>query len=296
MNAGAALSSDAIAALAISAERHERVHQGRRLCWRRFGDGPPLVLLHGGHGSWLHWVRNVQALAATHTLWLPDMPGFGDSEPLACEPHAPERLQFLVDALMASLDTLVGRGAVINLAGFSFGGLVAARLAALRGDVRRLALLGPAGHGGRRRQVQALREWRLGDAAEQAAALRFNLGSFMLHGPAADDEQALQVHSLCCRQTRFRSRSISLQGLLPATLRELQQPTLLLWGEHDVTAEPEQIAPLLVAGQPAHAWRVLPGAGHWVQYESADAINALLADWFGAAPPTPKQPTSAAPG
>ena len=31
-----------------------------------WGEGRPLVLLHGGTGSWMHWVRNVEdAVAAT---------------------------------------------------------------------------------------------------------------------------------------------------------------------------------------------------------------------------------------
>ena len=34
------------------------------LCWRGFGSGPPVILLHGGHGSWRHWVNNIEALAA----------------------------------------------------------------------------------------------------------------------------------------------------------------------------------------------------------------------------------------
>ncbi|MGT2492391.1 alpha/beta fold hydrolase [Cupriavidus basilensis] len=42
---------------------------GCRVVWRRFGEGRPVILLHGGHGSWLHWVRNIEALAAaTHGL------------------------------------------------------------------------------------------------------------------------------------------------------------------------------------------------------------------------------------
>ena len=33
------------------------------VAYRVFGDGAPLVLMHGGAGSWLHWVLNVDALA-----------------------------------------------------------------------------------------------------------------------------------------------------------------------------------------------------------------------------------------
>ena len=52
------------------------------LVWHRWGSGPPVVLLHGGTGSWTHWARNVAALAEAHTVLAPDMPGSGDSASL----------------------------------------------------------------------------------------------------------------------------------------------------------------------------------------------------------------------
>ena len=49
------------------------------LHYREVGSGPPLVLLHGGYGSWMHWIRNVGPLARQFTVIAPDMPGLGDS-------------------------------------------------------------------------------------------------------------------------------------------------------------------------------------------------------------------------
>jgi pimeloyl-ACP methyl ester carboxylesterase len=46
------------------------------------------------------------------------------------------------------------------MVGFSFGGLVAAQFASASQRVRRLALLGTAGHGGPRRQTSELLNWR----------------------------------------------------------------------------------------------------------------------------------------
>ena len=72
-----------IASLDARAERHDvDVGGGKRMAWRRFGEGAPLVLVHGGHGSWMHWIRNIEALSARHSLWIPDLPGYGDSDAL----------------------------------------------------------------------------------------------------------------------------------------------------------------------------------------------------------------------
>ena len=30
---------------------------GIKVCWRAWGKGTPLVLLHGGYGSWRHWIK-----------------------------------------------------------------------------------------------------------------------------------------------------------------------------------------------------------------------------------------------
>ncbi len=269
------------AALERLGTRHALPCPDGEVVWRRFGAGPPLLLLHGGHGSWLHWVRNIEALSQHRTLWLPDMPGFGESSNLAGPPHGPNRLERLVDALLAGLDTLIGPGAAIDLAAFSFGALVAAELAQ-RKTVRSMALLGAGGHGGPRRMTEKLLDWRFGPVASRSAALRQNLGSFMLHAPEAVDAMALAVYQAQCQATRFRSKSISMVGGLQSRLASYGGRLLLVWGEHDVTAVPQDLAPAIAATRSGWEWRLLAGGGHWVQYECHEPVNQLLEDWFGA--------------
>lgn len=275
----------AIATLASRARLQRLDAGGCRTAWCRFGDGPPLVLLHGGHGSWLHWVRNVEALCnAGHEVLLPDMPGFGDSDALAGDAHAEDRLDRLVAVLEAALDELLGAATPFDLAGFSFGGLVASHLAAGRLRVRRLALLGPAGHGSRRRPRAELQDWRVPDPAVRRAALRHNLEAHLIADASRVDDLALAVHEAACQRTRFRSKEIALAASLPAVLARSRMPVLTLFGEHDVTATPEDAVPLLVRAGPRRQGAVVPDAGHWVQFEQADAVNRRLGDWFRSMP------------
>lgn len=258
--------------------RAERVaFAGGHVCWRRFGDGPPLVLLHGGHGSWLHWTRNIPALAQRCTVWVPDLPGYGDSDP-----PGGTSLDDLLGATLQTLDQIVPRGMRLDLAGFSFGGLVAARLAAMRGNVQQLALFGPAGHGGARRPRGELKDWRGLEHPSQAwdDCMRHNLMVHMLHEPGSVDEAAIRIHGTACRSARFHSKSLSRAGGLVEALAARAGRLILVWGEHDVTAVPSVAARQLAEGRADCEVHILPGAGHWVQYEAADAVNRLLLDAF----------------
>ncbi len=272
-----ALARERIIALDAQAERHDvQPLDGKRMAWRRFGEGPPLVLVHGGHGSWLHWIRNIDALSAAHSVWLPDLPGYGDSDPIESS-----GIEEIIDATAYSIDRLIGSAKPVDLCGFSFGGLVASRVAASRGHVRKLALIGTAGHGLKSRYTLEMRNWRL--AREPAAlwsALRNNLAALMIHEARDIDALALEVHRACCAATRFRSKTISRSSLLAPILEGVDAPVLLVWGEHDVTTQPETAARSIAGRREGIEWRIVPGAGHWAQYERADAVNALLLDWF----------------
>ena len=264
---------------------HDPVHQGVRVRWRRFGTDttrPPLVLLHGGHGSWMHWLRNVEALSAEHSLWLPDMPGFHDSDALPRVAPGEDSLLPLLEALGGTLDALIGAGTPIDLGGFSFGGLTAARFAVQRGAIRRLALMGSGGHGTLRRMAVQMINWRAApDREAERAALLHNLAALMLHDEAAIDALAFEIHDLSCHGTRFRSKEVSLAGGLQTALDTLGVPTLLMWGAYDVTADPRPLVAQLVAAGPGREGAVIDGAGHWVQYERAAEVNARLLKFFG---------------
>ena len=72
-----------------SAQRWETPCGDGTMVWRGWGSGPAVLLVHGGAGSWRHWVRNLAALGASHTVIAPDLPGLGDSarapDPISAE-------------------------------------------------------------------------------------------------------------------------------------------------------------------------------------------------------------------
>lgn len=265
-----------IADLEKRCERLDAEFEATRIRWRRTGAGPPLVLIHGGNGSWLHWVRNIDALVRHHTLWLPDLPGCGESQELA----APASLERLVQALRQNIDSLMGPSQEIGVAAFSFGAILASNLALARGGVSRLALLGPTGHGQPRSQIP-LKNWRLLPPGEaQTEAHRHNLAQLMLHERGAVDALALLIHREASERARLRSKKISHGDDMRRALDRLQIPVLMAWGEHDPTAQAAAAAQALAQGHPNRRSMLIAGAGHWAQYERPGEINSLLCDWF----------------
>jgi pimeloyl-ACP methyl ester carboxylesterase len=251
---------------------------GRAMRWRIFGDGDPIFLIHGGHGSWLHWVRNIEPLAASHTVFVVDLPGFGDSDDL---PHG-AGMHEMVEAVSAAIDALAGSGS-IGLAGFSFGGAVSARIAVKRGNVR-LALVGAAGSGTAQRQATPLIRWRALHADKQESALVHKLVAHMLHDATNADALAVESYIRSIKATRYRSRGAIRRVTLEEVLAPYTEAVLFLWGEHDVTATPEEARARLADDTLGRYVKLVPGGGHWVMFECAQRVNEELARWFGAGP------------
>jgi pimeloyl-ACP methyl ester carboxylesterase len=68
----------------------------------REGSGPPLVLVHGLGGSGLSWAPVLPSLAAEREVIAPDLPGFGQSEPLPGEVSIATLTDALADYLKAA--------------------------------------------------------------------------------------------------------------------------------------------------------------------------------------------------
>jgi len=248
--------------------------------WRRWGSGPAIVLLHGGAGSWNHWSRNIPHLAASRTVWVPDLPGMGDS-PDAPEPRDHEAIAAVI---AANLEELVP-GVAFDLVGFSFGGIVAGFVAAkLPGRVRSLVLVGAGGLGLRKTNERILKSWRaLEDPAEREAAHRFNLSALMLSKGAEIDPETLALYVADVVRTRVNSARSSRTSALKECIVKLGIPVHGIWGREDVTAHArfDDIHAMLCAAYPAAQLHVIDGAGHWVQYERPEAFHAALARALG---------------
>ena len=215
-------------ALLVSAQRRETRCGSGTMAWQLWGEGSPVVLLHGGSGSWTHWLRNIPALVdAGHMVCVPDLPGFGAS----AKPSGGDDADALVEPLIAGLREVLPAPA-FDLVGFSFGSLVATLLAAQSGEkVRRLVLLGaPVLPLGTSRGV-ALQPWRhLPTQALQDEAHRQNLAAIMLHRPASIDRTALAIHAANVPNDRMPKRKLVTTDALARALEKLTCPIWALYG------------------------------------------------------------------
>lgn len=267
-----------VARFEAAAERFTTPFDGGRMVWRRWGAGTPVVLLHGASGSWTHWIRNIERLAERFALLVPDMPGFGESEALP-EPHTAERL---ADAVVAGL----AAHARLDLAGFSFGGIVAGLAAARLGTrARRLVLLGPGGMAFRSdvdRLVLARVEPGMSEA-EAREIHRANLQTLMLADPAAADDLAVHVQVDNLRRARFKSGAIPASDVLLRAMPGIRARIAALFGGRDAFAVPylDERREKLARFQSDLDFRVVAGAGHWVNYEAPATVNRALREMLG---------------
>jgi pimeloyl-ACP methyl ester carboxylesterase len=115
-----------------------RSTDGTPIAFRRTGQGPPLVLVHGAAGDHQRWdmggVR--QALEARRTVCAVDRRGRG-----ASGEGAEYRLELEFEDVAAVVRSIEGP---VDLLGHSFGALVALEAALRAGNLRRLVLYEPA--------------------------------------------------------------------------------------------------------------------------------------------------------
>ena len=267
--------------LAAQAKRHTTPCGDGDIVWHVWGearpDARPLVLLHGGSGSWTHWVRNIDALvAAGHQLWVPDLPGFGDSAAPASGGDADALVAPLHDGLRALLGS-----APCDLVGFSFGGMTAGLLlAAHPGLAQRLVLVGAPAMGVVPHRQFELKAWRhLTDLDEQLAIHRYNLAALMLHDPRRIDGLALQTHVANVVRDRMPRRRLAHTDILARALPQVACPVHAIYGEHDALYKSwiHQLEAAFAAAAPDfRGMHLVPNAGHWVQFEQPEAFDAAL--------------------
>ena len=236
----------------------------------------PLVLLHGGSGSWTHWLRNIVALVASgRRVLAPDLPGFGDST----APLHGNDADALPELLEQGLRQLLGDEAC-DLAGFSFGGMVAGLMAAqFARRVARLVLVGVPGMGIAPEKAIRLNAWRhKASAAERDRIHRSNLAALMLFHPASITELALRLHVANVVRDRMKERSLSRTDVLARSLASVQCPVHAIYGREDALyrGRLDALEPVLRQAPGFRALTLIEGAGHWVQFERADAFNEVL--------------------
>ncbi len=249
-----------------------------RMVWHAWGDGEPspLVLFHGGFGSWRHWILNVIPLSQRFRVFAVDLPGLGDSDRITDEYTA----ENIAATVSRGVDQIIPPPARFDIAGFSFGGIIGGHVAALQGQrVRSFTAVAAGGLGLTNAPFPELESMRGGMTPEALMALhRTNLARLMFHDPARIDDLALHVQTETVSRARVRSGKIPWTGTLTEALRRIDTTLSGVWGEHDVIAAPylHERKALFESLQPGCDFRVIEGAGHWLMYERPEAFNAAL--------------------
>ncbi|MFC1956142.1 alpha/beta fold hydrolase [Chloroflexota bacterium] len=101
-------------------QKHTIVVNGIEVHYRTVGRGKPLLIVHGGGGKGgIDWRDNASALAESYTVYVPDLPGYGDTAPLEGSYFIPEFTNFLEQFVRAvGIDRF-------HLMGHSLGGGIA---------------------------------------------------------------------------------------------------------------------------------------------------------------------------
>jgi len=262
---------------------HDLVVEGRRVRYADYGEGAPVVLVHGLGGSWQSWLENIPSLGRANRVVALDLPGFGASGVLA--PGA--AFERYVEVLDATLERL-GLEQVV-LVGHSMGGLLAGRYAAAHPRrLRGLVLVGAGGIALSPRRLRAIVRAFLAfnavfarpavtRAFTRRPRLRRALLAGMLHDRASlSGELAAEVLPLMAAPGFAGAVVAAAAAAADPGFEQIATPTLLIWGRQDRILPVGEAARLAQRMADARL-EVLEDTGHAPMIERPHEFNALVA-------------------
>jgi pimeloyl-ACP methyl ester carboxylesterase len=275
---------------------------GRRLAYRRVGDGPPLVCHGGGPGFSAFYFGELAGLGERLELILLDPRGTGGSDrPADARAYAIEDYANDVEELREHLGL-----ERINLLGHSHGGVVAMDYAARRPDrVEKLVLASTLARFAQEQvsAMEAAMAAKAGEpwfedasaalAAEQAGEFETDeelgelaLREFPLYFAHYGDAERAYLESLRgdvpnADTLRYFNQQIFATFDLRPQLGEITAPTLVVTGEQDFITGPVCAAEIEACLTDARKV-VIPGAGHFVFVEAPEEFRAAVLDFLGA--------------
>jgi pimeloyl-ACP methyl ester carboxylesterase len=269
-----------------------RTSTGDDIAYEVFGDGPPLVLLHGTPSSTYLWRNVAPRLADDFTVHLYDLAGYGASTQRDGQDVS---LAAQTDIAAELLDYwhLVEPA----IAGHDFGGAIALRLMLLNGQrFRRVALL----------DAVAIAPWitpfsrHVHRHMEAFATVPEHIHRQMIathirtaiHRPISDEDLAPYLRPWLgpVGQAAYYRQVSQFDEVYTREIEprygEIDTPTLVLWGAEDGWLDPRfgrQLADMI----PGARLSLIPGAGHFVQEDQPAAVAVELDAFFrGAVGPT----------
>lgn len=258
------------------------------------GDGPTVVMLHGGGpgaSGVSNFSRNIDALAQSYRVIVPDMPGYGRSAKYV--DHG-DPFGYLADTMRGMLDEL-GIGTA-HLVGNSYGGAAALRLALdTPHRVGRLVLMGPGGIGTTRglptAGLKSLLSYYGGDGPSREKLATFIRTYLVYDGAAVPDElidlryRASIDPEVVANPPLQRPKGLRTLVRMDLTrdkrLKSLPNPTLVLWGRDDRVNRPSG-GPLLANLMPNAELVMTSHTGHWMQWERDELFNQLVGEFLSA--------------
>lgn len=235
------------------------------------GSGEPVVFLHGAGG--LFWDPFLTDLAGRYTVYAPEHPGSGESVGL-------EHLDTIWDLVLYYNDLLDALGLPsAAIVGHSFGGMVAAELAANNPErAAKLVLIAPIGL------------WRddypvvdiAGISPRQMLELALHdrrgpLARLLL--PARDDPEA-QYRAVIARASVLHFIWPIPDKGLSRRIHRIKAPSLVIWGRQDGLVPPIY-AEEFAARIPNARAELIDQAAHLPHLEQREAVVRFIQDFLG---------------
>lgn len=270
---------------------------------------PLLVMLHGFRGDHHGLQLIATALREKYHVVLPDLPGFGRSEPFPDREHSvPSYVEFVREFLEALTDNAVHPDCEtgIVLAGHSFGSTLAAHFAVeYPAMVERLILLNPISEpalAGQQKRLTKLTELYY----SAGASLPRRLGTKLLASNAVvklmtdvmvkSEDPGIRNYALRQHQAYFNTfanRDVlteAYQASISHTVAEvamnLTMPTLLIVGDQDELGSVRSQR-TMASWIRSHSLKIIPGVGHLIHYETPQLAADYIEDFLASPAPEP---------